>query len=72
MASFLVRSFDLHPAASAGFSDTAGNTHEAHIDALAAAGITIGCSTGPLRYCPTQPVTRGQMATLLARALGIE
>ena len=72
MASFLVRSFDIHPAASAGFSDTADNTHEAHIDALAAAGITIGCSTEPLRYCPTQPVTRGQMATLLTRALRIE
>ena len=72
MASFLVRSFDLHPAASAGFNDTAGNTHEAHINALAAAGITIGCNTDPLRYCPIQPVTRGQMATLLARALGIE
>ena len=71
MASFLVRSFDLGPAPSAGFRDARGNRHEAAIDALAAAGITVGCKTDPLRYCPTQPVTRAQMATFLARALGL-
>ena len=71
MASFLVRSFGLDPAPSAGFRDARGNRHEAAIDALAAAGITVGCQTEPLRYCPTQPVTRAQMATFLARALGL-
>ena len=69
MASFLVRSFDLDAAPAAGFSDTGGGTHEAHINALFAAGITVGCGTEPLRYCPTQSVTRAQMATFLARAL---
>ena len=69
MATFLVRSLDLDAAPPAGFTDTAGNTHEEHIDALAAAGITAGCATDPLRYCPEAPVTRGQMATFLARAL---
>jgi CSLREA domain-containing protein len=33
-------------------------------------GITSGCGTGPLRYCPTAPVTRGQMAVFLVRAFG--
>ena len=69
MASFLARAFALEAAAPAGFADTAGNTHKANIDALAAAGISAGCKTDPLRYCPDQPVTRAQMATFLHRAL---
>ena len=71
MATFLARAFDLAPAPVAGFTDTAGNTHEAAINDLAAAGITAGCSTEPARYCPDDPVSRGQMATLLARALNL-
>ena len=71
MATFLVRAFNIDAASGAGFTDTAGNTHEANIDALAAAGITAGCETEPLRYCPNKHVTRAQMATFLARALGI-
>ena len=71
MATFLVRAFDLPPAPSAGFADTAGNTHEANIDALVAVGVTMGCKTDPLRYCPDQAVTRGQMATFLVRALDL-
>ena len=69
MAALLVRAFDLEPAEPAGFTDTGSNTHKDDIDALAAAGITKGCDTDPLRYCPDQPVTRAQMATLLVRAL---
>ncbi len=71
MASFLVRSFDLGPAPPAGFSDTGGSTHEDAIDRIYGAGITIGCDTNPLRYCPSQPVTRAQMARFIARALGL-
>ncbi|MDE0287277.1 MAG: S-layer homology domain-containing protein, partial [bacterium] len=69
MASFLVRAFDLEPVPYAAFDDTRGHTNEADISSLAAAGITAGCSTEPARYCPDAPVTRGQMATFLARAL---
>ena len=72
MASFLKRAFRLSPADPAevaGFVDTGGNTHESAIDALAAAGITTGCSTSPPRYCPEVPVTRAEMASLLTRAL---
>ena len=71
MATFLKRAFDLEPAPSAGFTDVSGDSHGANIDALAAAGITVGCSRDPLRYCPTRSVTRGQMASFLARALGL-
>jgi CSLREA domain-containing protein len=35
-------------------------------------GITQGCAAGPPRlYCPTAPVTRGQMAVFLVRAFGL-
>ena len=71
MATFLKRAFDLEPAPSTGFIDVSGGSHGANIDALAVAGITVGCSRDPLRYCPTRSVTRAQMATFLARALGL-
>ena len=71
MASFLVRALDLPPAPPAGFTDTAGNTHEADIDALAAARVTKGCSTTPLLYCPERPVSRAEMATFLVRAIDL-
>lgn len=32
-------------------------------------GITSGCSINPLDYCPTESVTRGQMAVFLVRAV---
>ena len=70
MASFLVRAFDLESAGeSAGFVDVvAGGAHSANIDALAVSGITDGCDTDPLRYCPWDPVKRAQMASFLVRA----
>ena len=71
MATFLARALDLPTADPAGFNDTGGNFHAADIDALAAARITAGCQTDPLRYCPDQPVTRAEMATFVARALGL-
>lgn len=40
----------------------------AWIEALYAASLTEGCGTNPLRYCPTQSVTRAQMAIFLLRA----
>jgi hypothetical protein len=39
------------------------------IEALAAAGITLGCTA--TQYCPNNSVTRAQMAAFLARALGL-
>jgi len=40
-----------------------------YIEALAASGITGGCGGG--NFCPNNPVTRAQMATFLAKALGL-
>ena len=71
MATFLVRAFGLDADGGSGFGDIAGNTHEASINILAAERVTAGCSTSPLRYCPNRSVTRGQMATFLARALNL-
>ena len=42
-----------------------------YVEALAAAGITSGCSASPPQFCPDAPVTRGQMAVFLAKALGL-
>ncbi len=41
------------------------------VEALAAAGITGGCTTTPGGYCPAEPVTRAQMAAFLSIALGL-
>ena len=43
-----------------------------HVERLADLGITRGCSTNPDRFCPQNPVTRAQMASLLARAFDLE
>jgi hypothetical protein len=69
MAAFLVRSLDLIAPAGDGFVDDDTSVFEADIEALAAAGITRGCNP-PVndRFCPDDPVTRGQMAAFLVRA----
>ena len=72
MASFLVRAFNYDEAAAAGFADvTEDGVHTANINALAAAGVTTGCSTDPPQYCPQEPVARAQMATFIARAVDL-
>jgi hypothetical protein len=69
MAAFLSRALDYPAAPDAGFTDTVGITFEADINKLAAAGVTKGCNPPDNdRYCPNDPVTRGQMAAFLVRA----
>lgn len=52
------------------FTDDNGNVHEANIEAIAAEGITKGCNPPSNDiYCPSSPVTRGQMAAFLNRGL---
>lgn len=51
------------------FQDTAGNTHQAAIDVLAATRITAGCDASGTLYCPSDAVTRGQMATFVVRTM---
>jgi hypothetical protein len=42
------------------------------VEALASSGITVGCSVSPPLYCVNNPITRGEMAVFLARALGLD
>ncbi len=56
--------------ATATFNDVpTDNPYFRFVEALYAAGITAGCGGGD--YCPDAPITRGQMAVFLAKALGI-
>ena len=74
MASLLARALALQAARQqAGFADVdRSSVHAADIEALFAAQITAGCTQQPLQYCPDRPVTRAQMAALLARALALQ
>ena len=70
MAAFLVRAFGY--TAGAGddlFVDDNQSIFEGDIDRLARADITQGCDDR--LFCPSDPVTRGQMAAFLNRALGL-
>lgn len=52
------------------FSDVdSRNTHYDSIAVLVSKGVTVGCNAAGTRYCPADPVTRGQMATFIVRAL---
>jgi len=39
------------------------------VERMSAAGITGGCATGPVRYCPEDTVTRAQMGVFLLRGI---
>ncbi|MCP4307606.1 MAG: hypothetical protein GY788_22585 [bacterium] len=72
MAAFLKRAFALPGTATDFFVDDNGSTFEADINAIADAGITLGCNPPTNdRYCPTQNVTRGQMASFVVRAVDV-
>jgi signal transduction histidine kinase len=66
MASILVRGLEVEYTEFSYFDDLEANVHADNVNALAAAGITQGCATRS--FCPGEPVTREQLATLLARA----
>jgi len=70
MAAFLVRAMGYERPVVNIFDDDNGSVFEPDIDALASAGVTLGCNPPwNFAFCPDQPVTRAQMATFLARAL---
>ncbi|MDH3398142.1 MAG: hypothetical protein OEM81_09970 [Acidimicrobiia bacterium] len=69
MASFLARAANLPAVFVDYFGDDNGNVHEANINKIAAVGVTKGCGVGI--YCPAQNVTREQMASFIARLLGL-
>ena len=52
------------------FTDIDGSVHRDNVEAIARAGITLGCNPPANdRYCPQRAVTRAQMASFLSRAL---
>jgi cysteine-rich repeat protein len=75
MAAFLIRAADPGfdpPPCGAGqiFSDVPPSSPFCKwIEELARRGITSGCGGG--NYCPTEPVTRGQMSVFLARSFAL-
>ena len=69
MATFMARALDLPAATKDWFNDDNGNSHEADINRIREAGITIGCATN--KYCPDVKVSRAQMASFLARGFSL-
>ncbi|MDH5422462.1 MAG: S-layer homology domain-containing protein, partial [Acidimicrobiia bacterium] len=71
MAAFLVRALGYSTQANDPFTDDDTSQFETDIEKLAAAQVTLGCNPpANTLFCPKQPVTRGQMAAFLHRALG--
>jgi hypothetical protein len=65
----LILALPVAVSASHQFSDVpTSNTYHTSISRLVGAGLTGGCGGG--KYCPNDPVTRGQMAAFLNRGLG--
>lgn len=76
MAVFLLRAKHgpgyVPPTATGMFADVPLDSWTAPwIEQLAREGIANGCSAEPALYCPTDPVTREQMAAFLARAFAL-
>jgi len=72
MAAFLVRALGyVDDGGGDLFTDDDSSIFEGAIDRMATAGVTKGCNPPTNdRFCPTDFVTRGQMAAFLSRALG--
>ncbi len=67
MAAFLFRALGLAPTGTLNlFTDVGDSPFAAEIDAIATAGIAMGCGNG--LFCPGRNVTRAEMATFLVRA----
>lgn len=75
MAAFIIRSLgELSPPTpgSQRFNDVPpGSPFYNFIDRMAVLNITSGCSSSPPLYCPSDPVTRAQMAAFLVRAFNL-
>lgn len=75
MATLLARILNLPETDRDMFTDDSGNPHEHNINSLAASRISQGCNTQHVRgssFCPDRPLTRGELATFLARGLGLD
>ena len=74
MTAFILRarcggSYAPNPPATPTFADVPA-THALYrfVEKVSALGITTGCASAPLRFCPDSPVTRAQMAIFIERA----
>ncbi len=71
MAALLARALGLSATESVDrFVDDDATPFEREIEAIAEAGVTLGCASE--RFCPDRIVTRDQMASFIARALDLE
>jgi len=62
-----------NPPAAATFADVpVSHPYFAAIEAIYAADITTGCGGTPPNFCPDDPETRAQAATMLVRGLGLD
>lgn len=71
MAVFLMRALGAEPVEplTGVFADVdAAAFHAGAVERIFELGVTLGCSTAPLRYCPAGAVSRAEMASFLARA----
>ena len=71
MAVFLYRAFALADGGVDYFGDDAGSPYEAYHNALRHAGVSAGCDAAGTQYCGGANVRRDEMATFLARAMGL-
>jgi hypothetical protein len=72
MAAFIRRALSLPDSSTDHFDDDNGSTFEADINAIAGQGIARGCNPPANdRFCPKDPVTRGEMSAFLRRALSL-
>ena len=70
MSAFIKRGFQIGAGGATPFTDIDSSIFKGDIADIYAAGVTVG--TSPTTFSPDDPTTRGQMATFLARALGLE
>lgn len=72
MAAFLRRAFEYPAAPTDYFVDDNASIFESDINAIALAGVTLGCNPPTNnRYCPKDLVKRDQMASFFSRALDL-
>ncbi|MGA7098247.1 MAG: N-acetylmuramoyl-L-alanine amidase [Acidimicrobiia bacterium] len=69
MAAFISRSLGLPATDVDYFTDDDGTLFEGAIDRIAQEGVTVGCNPPANdHFCPDRPMSRGEMAAMLARA----
>lgn len=70
MAAFLDRALDWPRTNRDYFTDDNASDHEASINRMAAVGATVGCGNGST-FCPTQTLSRGELAAMFVRAFDL-